>query len=38
MYTNVSTKEDDGASMVSAFGKAVIELSKILKRPNPTLF
>ncbi len=37
MYTNVSTKEDDGASMVSAFGKAVIELSKILKKTKPDI-
>ena len=37
MYTNVSIKEDDGASMVSAFGKAIIELSKILKKTKPDI-
>ena len=37
MYTNVSIKEDDGASMVTAFGKAIIELSKILKKTKPDI-
>ena len=29
MYENVTIKNDDGASMVAALGKAVTELSKI---------
>ena len=37
MYTNISIKEDDGASMVTAFGKAIIELSKILKKTKPDI-
>ena len=37
MYSNVSVKNDDGASMVSAFGTAIIKLSKILKRNKPDI-
>ncbi len=37
MYSNVSIKNDDGATMVSAFGTAVIKLSKILKNKKPDI-
>ena len=37
MYSNVSVKNDDGASMVAAFGTAIIKLSKILKRYKPDI-
>ena len=37
MYSNVSIKNDDGASMVSAFGTAIIKLSKILKKTKPDI-
>ena len=37
MYSNVTVKNDDGASMVSAFGTAIIKLSKILKRKKPDI-
>lgn len=37
MYSNVSIKNDDGASMVSAFGIAVTKLSKILKKNKPDI-
>jgi GDP/UDP-N,N'-diacetylbacillosamine 2-epimerase (hydrolysing) len=37
MYSNVSIKDDDGASMVSAFGVAVTKLSKILKKNKPDI-
>ena len=37
IYTNISVKNDDGASMVSAFGLAVIKLSKILKEIKPDI-
>ena len=35
MYENVTIKNDDGASMVAALGKAVTELSKIVKEIKP---
>jgi len=37
MYSNVSIKNDDGATMVSAFGTAIINLSKILKKTKPDI-
>tara|TARA_B100000780_G_C21088543_1_gene438615 strand:+ start:388 stop:1539 length:1152 start_codon:yes stop_codon:yes gene_type:complete len=37
MYPNISIKNDDGASMVSAFGTAIIKLSKILKKTKPDI-
>ena len=37
MYSNVSIRDDDGASMVSAFGTAIIKLSKILKKTKPDI-
>ena len=37
MYSKVSIKNDDGASMVSSFGTAVIKLSKILKKTKPDI-
>jgi GDP/UDP-N,N'-diacetylbacillosamine 2-epimerase (hydrolysing) len=37
MYSNVSIKNDDGANMVSAFGTAIINLSKILKKTKPDI-
>ena len=37
IYSNVSLNNDDGATMVSAFGKAVIELSNILKIIKPDI-
>ena len=37
MYSNISIKNDDGASMVSAFGTAIIKLSKILKKTKPDI-
>ena len=37
MYSNVSIKNDDGATMVSAFGTAVIKLSKRLKNKKPDI-
>ncbi len=35
MYSNVSMKNDDGATMVAAFGTAIVKLSKILKQNKP---
>ncbi len=35
MYSNVSLHNDDGATMVSSFGVAIINLSKILKKMKP---
>jgi len=37
MYSNVSIKNDDGANMVSAFGTAIINLSRILKKTKPDI-
>ena len=37
MYSEVSIKNDDGSSMVSAFGTAIIKLSKILKKNKPDI-
>lgn len=37
MYSNITTKNDDGSSMVSSFGVAIMKLSKILKKAKPDI-
>lgn len=37
MYSKTSSNNDDGATMVSALGVAIIELSKIIKKSNPDI-
>ena len=37
MYSNITTKNDDGSSMVSSVGVAIRKLSKILKKAKPDI-